>query len=68
MKKITNECVGCKSMGLPCLGNTCPNIEVIRYYCDECSDETTLYDYHGEELCADCLLKKIKVIEGSEDW
>ena len=66
MKKITNECVGCKSMGLYCLGNTCPNRNVVRFYCDRCGEETTLYDYDGEELCQDCLLKEFKVVEGSE--
>lgn len=67
MKRIENECVGCKSMGLHCLGNSCPNKEVVRFYCDRCKEETTLYDYYGEELCADCLLKEFKIIEGS-NW
>lgn len=65
MKKITNECVSC---GLPCLGSRCPNRNVTRFYCDKCGEETTLYDYYGEELCESCLLEEFDVIEGSEDY
>lgn len=63
MKILENECVSC---GLPCLGNSCPNRNVPHYYCDECQEEDTLYDSEFGELCADCLLKKFPVIEGSE--
>lgn len=66
MKRVENECVGCVSMGLPCLGNSCPNRNVVRYYCDRCGDETRLRDYYGEEICESCLLKEFKVVEGSE--
>lgn len=62
MKKMENECVDC---GLPCF-NSCPNRNVARYYCDRCEEETTLYDYYGEEICKDCLLKEFNIIEGSE--
>ena len=65
MKQIENECVGCPpEMG--CLGSACPNRNVIRYYCDECGKEGTLYEYDGEELCADCLLEAVPKVEGSE--
>lgn len=66
MKKIVNECYGCKDVGLPCLGSTCPNKNVAHYYCDKCGDETVLYEYDDEELCQHCLLEKFNVIEGSE--
>ena len=66
MKKIEDECVGCTDMGLYCIGSSCPNRNVARFYCDGCGDETTLYDYNGKELCQDCLLKNFEVIEGSE--
>lgn len=66
MKQIENECVGCKDVGLYCLGLTCPNRNVERYYCDECGCEETLYDTEYGELCADCLLKKFPKVEGSE--
>ena len=67
MKTIENECVGCTSMGLPCMGSSCPNRNVVRCYCDECGEETTLYYYDDDkELCADCLLEKFEIVEESE--
>ena len=65
MKRIENECVDC---GLPCLGNSCPYKNVVRFYCDRCGEEEKLYHYYGEEICQDCLLKEFKVVEGTEDW
>lgn len=64
MKKNENECVDC---GLPCLGSGCPNRNVVRYYCDRCGCEDTLYYYDDEELCKECLLKEFEVVDGS-DW
>ena len=64
MKQIENECVSC---GLPCLGNACPYRNVIRFYCDRCNNETKLYRYEGEELCQDCVLDNLEVVEGSEE-
>lgn len=52
MVKYEDECVCCE---LPCLGNSCPNRNVPRYYCDECGDETQLYEYDGQELCLSCV-------------
>ena len=63
MKKKENECVSC---GLPCLGNSCPNRNVIRFYCNRCEEEDTLYYYDGEELCQNCLLEEFKIVEGSD--
>ena len=62
MIKIEDECVCC---GLPCLGSSCPNRNVKRYYCDECGEEVdTLYRYDdGTELCEDCLLKEFETVE-----
>lgn len=67
MKKIENECVGCTSIGLYCLGNTCPKRNIVRFYCDRCQEETTLYHYEDEEICQDCLLKEFKIVEGSDE-
>lgn len=67
MKKIVNECVGCTDIGLHCIGDSCPNRNVVRFYCDKCGAETTLYDYYGDELCADCLLEEFDVVEGSSE-
>ena len=65
MKRIENECVGC-SPDLGCLGSGCPYLNVPHYYCDKCDEEETLYYYDGEELCADCLLEKFEIVDGSE--
>ena len=67
MKKVVDECIGCKDIGVHCLGNSCRYRNVIRFYCDRCKEETTLYDYYGEELCQECLLKEFDIVEGS-DW
>lgn len=57
MVEVRNECVGCRDLGLPCMGNECPNRSVERFYCDNCKDETDeLYDVYGDILCRDCLL------------
>lgn len=70
MKRIESECIGCKDIGLFCMGDNCPYKIVVRFYCDRCDEEATLYDYYGEELCKDCILEKFNVIEGSDilDW
>lgn len=62
MKVTENECVDC---GLPCF-NSCRYLNVTRYYCDECGDESTLYETEYGELCEVCLLKKFPKVEGSE--
>lgn len=56
MQRSENECVQC---GFPCKGNDCPNRNVRRYYCDHCGDETDLYEFCGEELCIDCIIKQL---------
>lgn len=67
MKRVVNECVGCTDIGLHCIGDSCPKRNVVRFYCDKCGNETTLYDYYGDELCADCLLEEFEVVEGSSE-
>ena len=66
MKKILNECVGCADIGMRCLGSSCPNRNVVRFYCDRCGEENKLYHYNDEELCEECLLKEFEVVEESE--
>ena len=66
MKKTGNDCVGCPpEMG--CLGRFCPYREVDHYYCDDCGDEAPLYEFDGEELCIECIIKRLPKVEGSED-
>ena len=62
MIRFENECVHC---GLPCLGNSCPNANVKRYYCDECGEEfqpEELYDFDDKMVCGDCLLGKYDTV------
>ena len=68
MKSTSNECVGCTDLGIHCIGSSCPNLDVTRYYCDECECEDTLYETEYGELCMDCLIKKFPIIEGSDKW
>lgn len=60
MKKKVNECVNC---GLPCLGSSCPNRNVIVICCDECEEETDIYRFDDEELCIDCIIDRLEKVE-----
>lgn len=55
MRLIENECVAC---GKPCV-DYCKYREVTRYYCDDCGEEKQLYAFDGEELCLDCIEKRL---------
>ena len=63
MKRTENECVSC---GLPCMHEACPNYRVTRYYCDECKEEGVLYEFDGQELCSECILKHLPKVAGSD--
>ena len=54
MIKYENECVGCP-VEMGCIGSLCPHFKVPHYYCDECDEETELYEFEGEELCIECI-------------
>jgi hypothetical protein len=60
---VTDECVDC---GLPCLGNSCPYRNVTRFYCDDCGEETMLYEFEDKELCKDCIFKRLDLKEVNE--
>ena len=64
-KEYVNECVGCTSMGLPCIGASCPNRNVLRFYCDCCGSENDLYEFDGEELCEGCIQERLEMTEGT---
>ena len=63
MMKVENECVDC---GLPCLYRSCKYYAVTRFYCDQCSDQATLYEFEGRQLCIECIKKLLPLVEGSE--
>lgn len=65
MKKITNDCCDCATPAYPCRGNACPLRNVEHYVCDECGEETTLYEYDGKQLCEYCLLEAVPVVKES---
>ena len=67
MRKIENDCCACATPAYPCRGNDCPNRNVPHFYCDRCGAETKLYNYDGEELCEECVLEALEVVEGSEE-
>lgn len=62
MIRYENECVGCPS-GIGCFGSSCPNRKVPHYYCDKCHREEVIYDFDNEELCIDCIEKKLDKVE-----
>lgn len=57
---IANECCDC---GLPCIHGACPYYAVRRCYCDECREETDLWYFDGQELCIDCITKRLEKVE-----
>ena len=51
-----NHCCDCAVPGYPCLGRSCPLVNVEVHYCDHCGEEIDkIYDVDGEELCEECL-------------
>lgn len=64
MVTYENECCDCAVPGYPCIGSSCPNRHVKHYYCDECRDDVEkLYRFDSEELCLDCIEKRLEVVE-----
>lgn len=65
MRYYSNECVSC---GFPCRHEFCPYYKVEHFRCDYCKvEDVKLYDFDGDEICEECLLKQFDVVEGS-DW
>lgn len=67
MIKHEDECVGCTSLGLQCLGPECPNRNVPHYYCDDCGEEyqpEELYTHPDTEdvYCKNCILSKLETL------
>lgn len=56
MISYEDRCVGCTSMGLHCLGDGCPNMNIKILTCDRCGEQTDeAWEVDGEHLCEDCL-------------
>ena len=52
MIKYENQCCSCAAPGYPCMGSSCPYINVPVYYCDKCNIEFHAeYDIEGEHYC-----------------
>ena len=62
MREFQHECCGCETGAYPCLGASCTQ-GTTHFYCDECGEEKELYEYDGQELCADCILSTLKKVE-----
>lgn len=68
MKRVENDCCGCATDSYPCRGSRCPLTHVEHFYCDKCGSEDKLHEYGGKELCAECLLEAVPVVEGSDKY
>ena len=61
MIKYENHCCGCATPGYPCLGDSCPYVNVPVYYCDLCDNNTYAeYEIDGEHYCEDCIASELK--------
>ena len=55
MIKYENHCCDCAVPGYPCMGSSCPNVNIPVYYCDICNNNIYAeYDIEGEHYCEDC--------------
>jgi len=59
--RYESQCVPC---GFPCRHEACRHYKVKVLICDDCGEEfDTLYRLYGEELCIDCIEKRLERIE-----
>lgn len=65
MVRTESLCGGCQ--GMECMGSACPNYEITVLECDNCKKNETLYYFEGEELCLDCIVKRLKIVESVDD-
>ena len=55
MIRYENQCCDCAVPGYPCLGSSCPYVDVPVYYCDACDNEIhTGYEIDGDHYCEGC--------------
>lgn len=62
---VDSDCIGCPE-DLGCVYEACPYYKVIRYYCDKCGCEDDLYEWDGDQLCAECILEQLNKVEYEE--
>lgn len=63
MIKWESNCSGCFDSDGYCVG-FCPHKKFRVLTCDSCGDDVDeLYDFYGEQVCRDCLLKKSLISE-----
>lgn len=55
MLKYEDECCGCAVPGYPCIGESCKNRNVPRYYCDACGIAGDIYTVEDMDLCTEHL-------------
>lgn len=66
MTYYENQCCDCATPAYPCLGDNCGLRHVKVYICDQCEFEVgygDLFEYEGEELCIDCIQKRLTRVE-----
>lgn len=64
MVHYENECRGCATEGYPCRGMSCDYRRVPHYICDDCMDDVKkLYHYGTDELCLDCIEKRLERVK-----
>lgn len=52
MIKYENHCCDCAVPGYPCIGSSCPYVNVPVYYCDICDNDTyAICDIDGTHYC-----------------
>lgn len=63
MIRYENHCCDCAVPGYPCIGNSCPYVNVPVYYCDHCDDDAYAEcDIEGEHYCKDCAKTYLKEV------
>ena len=61
MIKRENHCCSCAVPGYPCLGGSCPYVNVSVYYCDDCDSDTYAeYNIGGAHYCEKHLKEYLK--------
>ena len=59
MKVKIDNCVDCRQ---PCM-LFCPHRDdSYEWRCDDCGEETQLYEFDGKELCIDCIERRLEKI------